>query len=183
MGILGENMAQRLTAKQAAFVEHMASGVPQSEAYRRAYPDATPATIYSQAGRLSRLPHIAQEIERIQEPEKQQQAWTRERLVRELWELSQAARLKHQYGSAVRSLELIGKACGLLIDRQEIAASVRTEAIVSLSTEQLLSLARQAQQAEIESARHTLPAAGENGQAAAIDTVTPGGLEQQVGGG
>ena len=150
-------MAQRLTAKQASFVEHMAAGVPQSEAYRRAYPDATPATIYSHAGILSRKPHIAQEIERIQQPEKQQQAWTRERLVRELWELSQAARLKHQYGSAVRSLELIGKACGLLVDRQEIAASVRTEAIVSLSTEQLLSLARQAQQAEIESARHTLP--------------------------
>ena len=96
-------MVQRLTAKQAAFVEHMAAGVPQSEAYRRAYPDATPATVYSQAGRLSRLPHIAQEIERIQQPEQQQQAWDR---------------------------------------------------------------ARQAQQAEILSGRHTLPAAGENGQAA-----------------
>ena len=150
-------MAQRLTAKQASFVEHMAAGVPQSEAYRRAYPDATAATAYSQSHRLSRLPHIAQEIERIQQPEQQYQAWTRDRLVRELWELSQAARLKHQYGSAVRSLELIGKACGLLVDRQEITASVRSEAIVSLSTDQLLSLARQAQQAEIESARHTLP--------------------------
>ena len=77
--------------------------------------------------------------------------------MRELWELSQAARAKHQYGSAVRSLELIGKACGLLVDRQEIAATIRSEAIVSLSNDQLLSLARQAQQAEIESARHTLP--------------------------
>ena len=149
-------MAQQLTAKQASFVEHLAAGVPQSEAYRRAYPDATPATVYSQAGRLSRLPHIAQEIERIQQPEQQQQAWDRARLVRELWELSQAARLKHP-GTAVRCLELIGKACGLLIDRQEITASVRTEAIVSLSTDQLMSLARQAQQAELESARHTLP--------------------------
>jgi hypothetical protein len=147
-------MAQQLTAKQASFVEHLAAGVPQSEAYRRAYPDATPATVYSQAGRLSRLPHIAQEIERIQQPDRQQQAWDRARLVRELWELSQASRLKHP-GTAVRCLELIGKACGLLIDRQEIAASVRTEAIVSLSTEQLLSLARQAQLAE--SATHTLP--------------------------
>ena len=150
-------MAQRLTAKQASFVEHMAAGVPQSEAYRRAYPDATAATAYSQSHRLSRLPHIAQEIERIQQPEQQYQAWTRDRLVRELWELSQAARAKHQYGSAVRSLELIGKACGLLVDRQEIAATIRSEAIVSLSNDQLLSLARQAQQAEIESARHTLP--------------------------
>jgi hypothetical protein len=154
-------MAQRLTAKQASFVEHMASGVPQSEAYRRAYPDATPATVYSQAGRLSRLPHIAQEIERIQQPDRQQQAWDRARLVRELWELSQAARLKHQYGSATRCIELIGKACGLLIDRQEIAASVRTEAIVSLSTEQLLSLARQAQLAELESGMHALPSSSQ----------------------
>ena len=166
-------MAQRLTAKQAAFVEHMAAGVPQSEAYRRAYPDATAATAYSQSHRLSRLPHIAQEIERIQQPEQQYQAWTRDRLVRELWELSQAARLKHQYGSAVRSLELIGKACRLLVDRQEIAASVRTEAIVSLSTEQLLSLARQAQQAELESGSHALPAASENGQAQASSSQQP----------
>ena len=163
-------MTQHLTAKQAAFCEHLAAGVPQSEAYRRAYPDATPATVYSQAGRLSRLPHIAQEIERIQQPEKQQQAWNRERLVRELWELSQAARLKHQYGSAVRSLELIGKACGLLVDRQEITASIRSEAIVSLSTDQLLSLARQAQQAELESGTHALPAAGENVQAQATSS-------------
>ena len=175
-------MAQQLTAKQASFVEHLAAGVPQSEAYRRAYPDATPATVYSQAGRLSRKPHIAQEIERIQQPERQQQAWNRERLVRELWELSQASRLKHP-GTSVRCLELIGKACGLLVDRQEITASIRSEAIVSLSTEQLLSLARQAQRAELESARHTLPAAGENGQAADASSVTPGSLGQQVGGG
>jgi hypothetical protein len=157
-------MVQRLTAKQASFVQHLAAGVPQSEAYRRAYPDATPATVYSQAGRLSRLPHIAQEIERIQQPEKQQQAWDRTRLVRELWELSQAARARHQYGSAVRSLELIGKACGLLVDRQEITASVRTEAIVSLSTDQLLSLARQAQLAEIESGTHALPGVASSSQ-------------------
>jgi hypothetical protein len=164
-------MTQRLTAKQAAFVEHMAAGVPQSEAYRRAYPDATDATAYSQSHRLSRLPHIAQEIERIQQPEQQQQAWTRDRLVRELWELSQAARLKHQYGSAVRSLELIGKACGLLIDRQEITATVRSEAIISLSTDQLMSLARQAQLAELESGTNTLPVTAISGQS---DSPTPG---------
>ena len=149
-------MAQRLTARQASFVEHLAAGVPQSEAYRRAYPDATPATVYSQSGRLSRLPPSAQEIARLQQPEQQQQAWDRARLVRELWELSQSSRLKHP-GTSVRCLELIGKACGLLVDRQEITASIRSEAIVSLSTDQLLSLARQAQQAEIESGTHALP--------------------------
>ena len=166
-------MAQRLTARQASFVEHMASGVHQSEAYRRAYPDATAATAYSQSHRLSRLPHIAQEIERIKRPEQQQQAWDRARLVRELWELSQSSRLKHP-GTSVRCLELIGKACGLLVDRQEITASIRSEAIVSLSTDQLLSLARQAQQAEIESGTHALPAAAENGQAQAVSSTTPG---------
>ena len=122
-----------------------------------AYPGSAPATIYSHSSRMAKLPHIMQEIERLRAPVVQQQAWDRARLVRELWELSQAARAKHQYGSAVRSLELIGKACGLLVDRQEIAATIRSEAIVSLSNDQLLSLARQAQQAEIESARHTLP--------------------------
>ena len=166
-------MAQRLTARQASFVEHMASGVPQSEAYRRAYPDATAATAYSQSHRLSRMPHIAQEIERIQQPEQQNQAWDRARLVRELWELSQSSRLKHP-GTSVRCLELIGKACGLLIDRQEITASIRSESIVSLSTDQLLSLARQAQLAELESGTHTLPGVVENGQAQAASSQQPG---------
>ena len=175
-------MAQQLTAPQQSYCEHISRGLNQSDAYKMAYPGSAPATIYSQSSRMSRLPHIMQEIERLRAPVVQNQAWDRERLVRELWELSQAARARHQYGSAVRSLELIGKACGLLVDRQEISASVRTEAIVSLSTDQLLSLARQAQLAELESGTHALPAAGENGQAAATSSVTPGSLEQQVGG-
>ena len=150
-------MAQQLTAPQQAYCEHISQGMSQSEPYKMAYPGSAPATIYSQSSRMAKLPHIMQEIERLRAPVVQQQAWDRARLVRELWELSQAARAKHQYGSAVRSLELIGKACGLLVDRQEIAATIRSEAIVSLSNDQLLSLARQAQQAEIESARHTLP--------------------------
>jgi len=60
------------------------------------------------------------------------------------------------------------------VDRQEITASIRSEAIVSLSTDQLLSLARQAQQAELESGTHALTAAGENGQAAAASSQQPG---------
>ena len=147
-------MSQQLTAPQQAFCEHMSQGMSQSDAYKMAYPGSAPATIYSQSSRMSKLPHIMQEIERLRAPVVQQQAWDRARLVRELWELSQAARAKHQYGSAVRSLELIGKACGLLVDRQEISAVVRSEAIVSLSNDQLLSLARQAQQAELEAGTH-----------------------------
>jgi hypothetical protein len=157
-------MAQQLTASQQSYCEHISQGLNPSDSYKMAYPGSAPATIYSQSSRMSRLPHIMQEIERLRAPVVQQQAWNRERLVRELWELSQAARLKHQYGSAVRSLELIGKACGLLIDRQEITASIRSESIVSLTTDQLLSLARQAQLAEIESARHTLPGVASSSQ-------------------
>ena len=163
-------MAQQLTAPQQSYCEHMSQGMTKADAYKMAYPGSAPATIYSQSSRMSRLPHIMQEIERLRAPVVQQQAWTRERLVRELWELSQAARLKHQYGSATRCIELIGKSCGLLIERSELVASIRTEAIVSLSTEQLLSLARHA---EIESARHSLTESVGNGQAADADNPTP----------
>ena len=164
-------MAQQLTAPQQSYCEHISQGMSQSDAYKMAYPGSAPATIYSQSSRMAKLPHIVQEIERLRAPVVQQQAWTRERLVRELWELSQAARLKHQYGSAVRSLELIGKACGLLVDRQEISAVVRSEAIVSLSNDQLMSLARQAQQAELESGTNTLPVTASSSQAG---SPTPG---------
>ena len=164
-------MAQQLTAPQQSYCEHISQGMSQSDAYKMAYPGSAPATIYSQSSRMAKLPHIVQEIERLRAPVVQQQAWNRERLVRELWELSQAARRKHQYGSAVRSLELIGKACGLLVDRQEISAVVRSEAIVSLSNDQLMSLARQAQQAELESGTNTLPVVAISSQAG---SPTPG---------
>ena len=163
-------MAQQLTAPQQSYCEHISRGLNQSDAYKMAYPGSAAATIYSQSSRMAKLPHIMQEIERLRAPVVQNQAWDRARLVRELWELSQAARLKHQYGSAVRSLELIGKACGLLVDRQEITASIRSESIVSLSTDQLLSLARQAQLAEIESPRHTLPGVPSSSQKTPGDT-------------
>jgi hypothetical protein len=166
-------MAQQLTAPQQSYCEHISRGLNQSDAYKMAYPGSAAATIYSQSSRMAKLPHIMQEIERLREPVVQQQAWDRARLVRELWELSQSSRLKHP-GTSVRCLELIGKACGLLIDRQEITASIRSESIVSLSTEQLLSLARQAQLAELESGTHALPAAGENGQAQAASSQQPG---------
>ena len=166
-------MAQRLTAPQQSYCEHMSQGMSQSDAYKMAYPGSAPATIYSQSSRMAKLPHIMQEIERLREPVVQNQAWNRERLVRELWELSQAARLKHP-GTAVRCLELIGKACGLLVDRQEITASIRSESIVSLTTEQLLSLARQAQLAELKSGTHALPGVAGNGQAQEASSTTPG---------
>ena len=162
-------MAQQLTAPQQSYCEHISQGLNPSDSYKMAYPGSAPATIYSQSSRMSRLPHIMQEIERLRAPVVQQQAWTRERLVRELWELSQASRLKHP-AVAVRCMELIGKACGLLIDRQEVVASIRTEAIVSLSTDQLLSLARHA---EIESAKHSLTESVGNGQAEDADNPTP----------
>ena len=86
-------MAQQLTAPQQAYCEHISQGMSQSDAYKMAYPGSAPATIYSQSSRMAKLPHIMQEIERLRAPVVQQQAWNRARLVRDLWELSQAARL------------------------------------------------------------------------------------------
>ena len=115
-------------------------------------------------------PNIVQELERIRQPVIQQQAWDQQRFVAELWTISQAAALKQQYSAATRALELIGKACGLLIDRQEITGIVHHAHYPQLTMEQLEAIASRA--AELEADGHTLSLESGSNQAAAVPKLT-----------
>jgi hypothetical protein len=166
---LGE-LYPMLTSKQAAFCQHLTGGMLPSEAYRLAYPDTTASTIYSQSSKMLKNPNIAQELDRIRQPVIQQQAWNQQRLVAELWTISQAAALKQQYSAATRALELIGKACGLLIDRQEITGVVHHAHYPQLTMDQLEAIASRA--AKLEADGHTLSLESGSNPPAAVPELT-----------
>jgi len=166
---LGE-LYPMLTAKQETFCQHVANGTNKATAYKLAYDTDNPSTIYSHSSRLAADGRIAQRIAELQEPTRQAQAWNQQRFVAELWTISQAAALKQQYSAATRALELIGKACGLLIDRQEITGVVHHAHYPQLTMDQLEAIAARA--AELEAAGHTLSLESGSNQAAIVPELT-----------
>ena len=69
-------------------------------------------------------------------------SWDRARFVGTLWQRSQSAHKAGQHSASIRALELIGRACGLLVDRVEHSGSVGVEHYTRLSMEQLEALVR-----------------------------------------
>ena len=131
-----------LTAKQESFCGFIASGQPAIDAYRQAYRDGKPTTISSSANKLLRLPHIATKIDSLKAETASASSWDRVKFVGMLWQRSQAASQAGQHSASIRALELIGRACGLLVDRVEHSGSVGVEHYTRLSMEQLEALAR-----------------------------------------
>ena len=70
----------KLTAKQEAFAQHIASGDDQATAYRKAYDASTmkDASVYIQASRLIKDPKIALRVDELKAEVAQQHLWTRE---------------------------------------------------------------------------------------------------------
>ena len=147
-----------LTAKQEAFCGFIASGHTAIDAYRQAYRDGKPTTISSSANKLLRLPHIATKIDSLKADTASATSWNRAKFVGVLWQRSQAASQAGQHSASIRALELIGRACGLLVDRVEHSGSVGVEHYARLTMDQLEALARHSD---------SLPAMAEPGQAQA----------------
>jgi len=134
-----------LTAKQETFCSLVAAGqLNNTEAYIEAYkPVSTkPASITPRAGRLLHSSHIMARVQELKADTASASSWDRARFVGTLWQRSQAASQAGQHSASIRALELIGRACGLLVDRVEHSGSVGVEHYTRLSMEQLEALAR-----------------------------------------
>ena len=130
---------QGLTAKQEAFAQAVASGLSYSDAYRSAYtvgPDTPGTTTWDDASTLARhplvRPRIQQLIAAIQAAAVAEVAWDRVRLVTEAAENLRLARTGgwRGAGSANGALELIGRATGLLNDKQQGPPQVQVTQII-----------------------------------------------------
>jgi hypothetical protein len=70
--------SRKITAKQEAFANYVASGLPPSESYRRAYnTKGSPAVVSVKAAELKRNPLVAAFITRFQEENRQTRLWER----------------------------------------------------------------------------------------------------------
>ena len=134
-----------LTAKQETFCSLVAAGqLNNTEAYIEAYkPVSTkPASITPRAGRLLHASHIMARVQELKADTASATSWDRARFVGTLWQRSQSAHKAGQHSASIRALELIGRACGLLVDRVEHSGSVGVEHYARLTMEQLEALAR-----------------------------------------
>ena len=161
-----------LTAKQEQFCQLVAAGqLNNTEAYIEAYkPVSTkPASITPRAGRLLHASHIMARVQELREDTASATSWDRARFVGTLWQRSQAASQAGQHSASIRALELIGRACGLLVDRVEHSGSVGVEHYARLTMDQLEALARHSD---------SLPAMAEPGQAQ--PALPPGHVSEPV---
>jgi len=102
----------RLTAKQDAFAQAIASGSTQADAYRKAYNAGgmKDGAIYREASLLLDNPKVAQRVEELRAEVARRNLWTREMSVKALAAAYKLARDQGQAGAmtgAVRELNIM----------------------------------------------------------------------------
>ena len=145
-----------LTEKQEVFVnEFVNNGGNGSQAYIAAgYSASSENVVNAAASRMLRLNKISTQIARLQTQalaKKQKQAEklevTQDWLITQLAQTVSDARAANQHSTALGALMAIGKACGLIIDRKQVTASLSVDStLTQLDTAQLLGALKQAQQ-------------------------------------
>ena len=112
----------RLTPKQVAFVrEYLATG-NAAESYRRAYPNANPATPQDAAEEGWRLLHNPKIAHRIAEHQQEAAACaqlTHTHVLASLRDNAEHAQAEGYYAASNRALELLAKYLGLFSGRRE----------------------------------------------------------------
>lgn len=132
-----------LTAKQEHFAQLVAAGATHAAAYRQSYdvsPDAAPDTIYQEAHNLSIHPHVSPRIEALRAAYIAEitasQRWNIDKMVSEAETQLALSREGGWRGvsSGNGALEIIGRATGLLSDKQrEPALPAITRVVVVLN--------------------------------------------------
>lgn len=83
-------MTKELTPKQEAFAQAVASGLTQSDAYRKAYtvkPTTKPESVNQLASTMMGLVHISSRVKELRDQLSEKALWTREDSVRTLLEV------------------------------------------------------------------------------------------------
>ena len=130
----------KLTRKQEGYAQDRASGLAQSAAYRNYYGTSTMSakTVWEAASRLDTNYKVSARILELQSAVEAALAvkrlWTLDRLVDEAESNLEGARAANQWGSANGAIEWIGRATGLVSDKQPVGGSVAvTKIIINLA--------------------------------------------------
>ena len=124
---------RRLTPNMELFVNHLLSGDPAPEAYKKAYNvrSTNHASIVATANKIMRDPRIVSMLEALSGEYRRKvienAVTTREHVMSELFKHAQQAK---QEGTKLKALELMGRAVGMFTDKVE-------QKVEEISTEKL----------------------------------------------
>lgn len=109
----------KLTAKQEAFAQAIASGVSQADAYRMAYnhEGMQANTVHSRACELAKDSKVAARIAELRAPVIEAAQLTLKSHLEELERLSQLAEKDGKWQAAIKAQELRGKVSGLYVEK------------------------------------------------------------------
>ena len=116
-------MTKELTPKQEAFAQAVASGLTQSDAYRKAYtvkPTTKAMSVNQLASTMMGLAHISSRVKELRERGADNAVLTREAHLEELKRLKGIALGLKDIKAAINAEQLRGKVMGHYIERQEI---------------------------------------------------------------
>lgn len=119
-------MAQKLTAKQEAFIRAYLKCGNASEAYRQSY-DASkmkPEVVNNEASLLLAHPEISVRVAAYQTKANERAGVTLADHLTRMAQLSEEAREVAQFSAAIRAEELRAKASGLYVERVEHSGSL-----------------------------------------------------------
>jgi hypothetical protein len=115
-------MEQRLTAKQEAFAQAVASGMNQSDAYRAAYkvrPGTKAESVNQNACRIMADINVTSRVAELREPVAKKAQITLESHLERLAELCKAAQEARQFSAAIAAEVARGKASGVHVEKSE----------------------------------------------------------------
>lgn len=126
----------RLTAKQDRFVQCIAGGMNQSDAYKAAYnckPTTKPETIRQEASRLMNNPNIAATLTKLRKPAMEQASVTLEALLDELENSRQLAISRENPAAMINATMAKAKLLGLDKPEAGTGENLVAEALVRLA--------------------------------------------------
>lgn len=116
-------MTKELTPKQEAFAQAVASGLTQSDAYRKAYtvkPTTKPESVNQKSSALMAEVNIRSRVMELRERGADNAVLTREAHLEELKRLKGIALQLEDIKAAINAEQLRGKVMGHYIERQEV---------------------------------------------------------------
>ena len=115
-----------LTPKQESFALAVASGMTQSDAYRKAFnvrPNTKTDSINQAASKLMADPKISSRVQELRKPVADKAMITLESHITRLQELAEIALENGQVAAAIKAEELCGKASGIYVEKKQITGA------------------------------------------------------------
>ena len=133
-----------LSARQERFAQLVSQGMSYTASYIESYqPNQRADTVINpKASNLAKKDKVQTRIKELMQENSFNSSWDRRRLLEATQRIHQLSIGKNQFNVALKSLELIGRICGLLVDKSEV--KVEHTLYANLSMEQLERIANHA---------------------------------------